>query len=50
VDADHASGKIALAAEPGVLRGHTVTQNLTFIATKRMEESRHDEGTGPEKA
>ena len=26
--------KIALAAETGVLRGHIVTQNLTFVARK----------------
>jgi hypothetical protein len=26
--------KIALAAETGVLRGHVVTQNLTFVARK----------------
>jgi 2-polyprenyl-3-methyl-5-hydroxy-6-metoxy-1,4-benzoquinol methylase len=29
-----ASCKVALAAETGVLRGHIVTQNLTFIARK----------------
>jgi hypothetical protein len=26
--------KIALAAETGVLHGHVVTQNLTFVARK----------------
>jgi hypothetical protein len=26
--------KVALAAETGVLRGHIVTQNLTFVAQK----------------
>jgi 2-polyprenyl-3-methyl-5-hydroxy-6-metoxy-1,4-benzoquinol methylase len=31
--------KIALAAETGVLRGHVVTQNLTFVAQKTDEGS-----------
>ena len=29
--------RIALAAETGMLRGHIVTQNLTFVARKGTE-------------
>lgn len=45
-----ASFAVALAAETGMLRGHIVTQNLTFVARKAGEASsqkRHGKATGP---
>ena len=38
--------QIALAAETGVLRGHIVTQNLTFAAAKRAILVAGHENTG----